>query len=150
MRLTALVFLIGGALLLLVLPAVAQQSIGPDVFPELSDAGWRDIATGIRVLYTEAPGTGARPTIGQKIKVMYKGWLPDGTVFDDAYEGAGALQFRVGEQQVVPGFDAAALQLEVGRSCFVYMEAEQGYSATGVPGTIPPNSPLIFYLERIR
>ena len=43
---------------------------------------------------------------GDKVKVEYTGKLEDGTVFDSS-EGKEPLQFEVGAQQVIPGFEKA-------------------------------------------
>jgi len=43
---------------------------------------------------------------GDKVKVEYTGKLEDGSVFDSS-EGKAPLQFEVGAQQVIPGFDKA-------------------------------------------
>ena len=43
---------------------------------------------------------------GDKVKVEYTGKLEDGSVFDSS-EGKEPLQFEVGAQQVIPGFEKA-------------------------------------------
>lgn len=41
---------------------------------------------------------------GSKVKVHYTGTLDDGTVFDSS-EGKQPLEFTIGENQVIPGFE---------------------------------------------
>ncbi len=50
---------------------------------------------------------------GDTIKVHYKGTLNDGTQFDSS-EGREPLQFTVGENMVIHGFDRGVLEMEIG------------------------------------
>lgn len=50
---------------------------------------------------------------GDTVKIHYKGTLEDGTVFDQS-EGRGPLEFKVGEQRVIPGFENAVMGMKVG------------------------------------
>ena len=52
---------------------------------------------------------------GKTVKVHYTGKLNDGSVFDSS-EGREPLEFQVGSGQVIPGFDAAIQQMDVGTS----------------------------------
>ena len=63
---------------------------------------------------------------GNTIKVHYTGKLEDGTVFDSS-EGRDPLEFTVGSGEVIPGFDAAVVGLEVGESRTTTIAAEQAY-----------------------
>lgn len=66
------------------------------------------------------------PTDGDQVSVHYKGSLDDGKVFDSS-EGRDPLTFVIGSGQVIAGFDAAARQLEIGKSMTVRMEAADAY-----------------------
>ncbi|MBK8330742.1 MAG: FKBP-type peptidyl-prolyl cis-trans isomerase [Bacteroidetes bacterium] len=50
---------------------------------------------------------------GDTIKVHYKGTLTDGSLFDSS-EGKEPLEFTVGEQMVIYGFDNGVLDMKVG------------------------------------
>ncbi|HQW47111.1 MAG: peptidylprolyl isomerase [Bacteroidetes bacterium] len=50
---------------------------------------------------------------GDTIKVHYKGTLTDGSLFDSS-EGKEPLEFTVGEQMVIYGFDNGVLDMQVG------------------------------------
>jgi len=52
---------------------------------------------------------------GDTITLHYKGSLDDGTVFDSS-EGRGPLSFKVGDGQVIQGFDDGVRGMEVGES----------------------------------
>lgn len=66
---------------------------------------------------------------GTEVKVHYKGSLDDGTVFDTS-EGKDPLVFTVGEKQVIPGFDAAVREMEVGATSTVTIPCDQAYGET--------------------
>jgi peptidylprolyl isomerase len=62
---------------------------------------------------------------GDTIKVHYKGTLSDGSLFDSS-EGREPLEFTVGEQMVIHGFDNGVIDMKVGDKKTLnipYMEA---------------------------
>ena len=63
---------------------------------------------------------------GDTVAIHYKGTLDDGTVFDSS-EGRDPLEFSIGANQVIPGFEAAVLGLEVGQTRITRIEPEQAY-----------------------
>lgn len=65
---------------------------------------------------------------GKTVKVHYTGKLNDGSVFDSS-QGRDPLQFQVGSGQVIPGFDAAVQQMDVGATQTVKIPSEEAYGA---------------------
>lgn len=63
---------------------------------------------------------------GDRVRVHYTGTLDDGTVFDSSRERE-PLEFELGAEQVIPGFEEAVRGLEVGESVEVSLSPEQGY-----------------------
>jgi len=63
---------------------------------------------------------------GDKVKIHYTGKLTDGTVFDSS-DGREPLEFTLGEQQVIPGFEAAVKGMEVGETKTVTIDCDQAY-----------------------
>ncbi|MCL4079391.1 peptidylprolyl isomerase [Coriobacteriia bacterium Es71-Z0120] len=63
---------------------------------------------------------------GDTVTVHYRGMLEDGTVFD-ASEGRAPLLFTLGEGDVIPGFEAAVLGLEVGEKAVATIPPEEAY-----------------------
>jgi len=63
------------------------------------------------------------------IRVHYKGTLNDGETFDSS-EGREPLEFTVGAGQVIPGFDAAVLGMEVGQDKTFDIPADEAYGQT--------------------
>lgn len=66
------------------------------------------------------------PRDGQIVIVNYRGTLEDGSEFDSSY-GRAPLQFTVGAGEVIPGFDEAVRDLEVGDTKTVTIPADQAY-----------------------
>ena len=66
------------------------------------------------------------PKSGDTVRVHYRGTLSDGSEFDSS-EGHEPLQFVVGSGEVIPGFDSAALALEVGEKVTVTIPAAEAY-----------------------
>lgn len=64
---------------------------------------------------------------GTKVKVHYTGKLDDGQVFDSSYQRNQPIEFQVGENQVIPGFENAVADMNVGDKKTVIIEPEQGY-----------------------
>ena len=52
---------------------------------------------------------------GDTVKVHYHGTLTSGETFDSS-NGREPLEFKVGEGQVIPGFDNAMVDMEIGQS----------------------------------
>lgn len=76
-------------------------------------------------------------------EVMYKGTLIDGTVFDQSRQ---PVKFNI--RQVIPGFTEALKLMPVGAKWRVTIPSNLAYGANG-PGSIGPNSTLIFEMELI-
>jgi hypothetical protein len=101
---------------------------------------------GVKVA-TIAPGSGTAIQSGQTANVLYTGYLAKtGKIFDDSLSHGGSpFGFTLGAGQVVPGFDAGTVGMQVGETRIVEIPPAQGYGATA-NGSIPANSTLIFVL----
>jgi FKBP-type peptidyl-prolyl cis-trans isomerase FkpA len=94
-----------------------------------------------------APGSGAKATAGQKVKVHYTGWLTDGSKFDSSLDRGVPFQFVLGRGQVIKGWDQGVDGMLVGGKRKLTVPPELGYGSRGFPGAIPPNSTLVFEVE---
>ena len=63
---------------------------------------------------------------GQTVLVHYTGTLADGSEFDSS-RGRAPLEFVVGSGQVIPGFDDAVRDLEIGEATTVTIPAANAY-----------------------
>lgn len=64
---------------------------------------------------------------GDTVRVHYTGKLDDDSVFDSSYERDEPLEFTVGSQQVIPGFDEAVVGMEPGDTKQVRLEPDEAY-----------------------
>ena len=68
----------------------------------------------------------SKAQLGDTVKVMYIGSLNDGTVFDQSKEDA-PIQFTLGKQQLLPGFELAVIDMEVGETKKITIPAQEAY-----------------------
>ena len=69
---------------------------------------------------------------GDTIKVDYTGTFENGEVFDTS-EGKQPLELKAGAGQVIKGFDAAVIGMEVGEEKEVTLQPEEAYGKIGHP-----------------
>ena len=67
---------------------------------------------------------------GQTIGVHYVGTLDDGTEFDNSKTRGNPLFFKVGERQVISGFENAVISMTVGETKKVSLTADEAYGST--------------------
>jgi peptidylprolyl isomerase len=65
---------------------------------------------------------------GDQIRVNYVGRFENGSMFDSS-EGREPLEFTVGAEQVISGFDQAVVGMKPGGSCKIVVAPEDGYGA---------------------
>ena len=103
-------------------------------------------ATGLTYLITQR-GTGRVPKAGEEVAVHYTGLLTDGTVFDSSRNRGQPITFRLGEGQVIKGWDEAVARLRAGDRATLIIPPQLGYGEKGAGGVIPPGATLIFVIE---
>ncbi|MHC1591072.1 MAG: FKBP-type peptidyl-prolyl cis-trans isomerase [Candidatus Helarchaeales archaeon] len=64
--------------------------------------------------------------VGDMVKVNYTGLLDDGTIFDST-EGRAPLRFKIGENQIIKGFEDAVIGMEVGEEKKIKLTPDQAY-----------------------
>ena len=64
---------------------------------------------------------------GKQVKVHYNGTLDDGSKFDSSYDRGEPLAFVCMGGQMIPGFDAAVKDMEVGEKKTVHLEPADAY-----------------------
>ena len=64
---------------------------------------------------------------GKQVKVHYVGTLDDGTKFDSSRDRGEPLAFTCMAGQMIPGFDAAVRDMEVGSTVTIRLEPEDAY-----------------------
>lgn len=64
---------------------------------------------------------------GKKARAHYRGTLDDGTQFDCSYDRGEPIEFTCGAHQMIAGFDAAVIDMEVGEKRTVHIPAADAY-----------------------
>jgi FKBP-type peptidyl-prolyl cis-trans isomerase len=93
----------------------------------------------------ETVGTGPGAQLGDTLTVNYTGKLQDGTVFDTSV-GKRPIQFVLGANQVIPGWDQGLQGMKAGGKRLLVTPPDLAYGADGY-GPIPGNATLIFEVE---
>jgi peptidylprolyl isomerase len=65
---------------------------------------------------------------GDNVKVHYKGSFDDGSVFDSSLD-CGPLEFKIGEGQVIPGFEDAVVGMQVGETKTSRITTDKAYGS---------------------
>jgi FKBP-type peptidyl-prolyl cis-trans isomerase len=102
--------------------------------------------TGLKSWVLKA-GTGDKPATGQKVAVHYTGWLKDGEKFDSSVDRDRPFTFPVGTHRVIPGWDEAVLDMQVGEKRQIELPPDLGYGERGAGAKIPPGATLVFDVE---
>lgn len=97
-------------------------------------------STGLTYLIT-TEGTGAKPTATSNVKVNYKGYLLDSTVFD---QSTSPVSFNL--QQVIQGWREGLTYFKKGGSGKLFIPSDYGYGSQA-KSNIPANSVLIFDID---
>lgn len=95
-------------------------------------------------------GTGATLGPKQQAAVYYRGWLTNGSKFDESRAGTdGRMEpfvFTLGEGRVIPGWEQGLAGMKVGGVRLLVVPPAAGYGSTG-QGSIPPDSVLVFQVQ---
>ena len=65
--------------------------------------------------------------VGKKCRTHYRGTFNDGSQFDSSYDRGEPLEFVCGAGQMIPGFDAAVANMEVGQTVDVHLTPAEAY-----------------------
>lgn len=95
-------------------------------------------------------GNGTESAPGRQVAVSYVVRLADGREVDRA-EPERPMRFRIGDQSVIPAFDAAVREMRAGGVRQLVVPPRLGYGARG-RGPVPPNAILVMIvkLERVQ
>ncbi|MCA9573015.1 MAG: FKBP-type peptidyl-prolyl cis-trans isomerase [Myxococcales bacterium] len=94
-------------------------------------------------------GTGAEANGGDRVTVHYTGWLPNGTPFDSSHDRGAPFSATLGRGEVIPGWDQGVRGMKVGGRRGLVIPGALAYGSNGIPGLIPPGSPLVFEIELV-
>lgn len=93
-------------------------------------------------------GTGDHVPKGANVEVHYVGTLyPSGEKFDASRDRDAPFTFRLGQGQVIKGWDVGVASMRVGELAELLCESDYAYGERGSPPTIPANATLKFEVE---
>jgi FKBP-type peptidyl-prolyl cis-trans isomerase len=106
--------------------------------------------SGLQIIDSKV-GTGPSPKAGQTCVMHYTGWLYEngakGKKFDSSVDRGQPFEFKIGQHQVIPGWDEGVASMKVGGKRTLIIPAALGYGAQGASNVIPPNATLMFDVE---
>jgi FKBP-type peptidyl-prolyl cis-trans isomerase len=96
-------------------------------------------------------GTGSAAKGGDTVEVHYTGWLTDGQKFDSSVDRGRPFSFRLGQGQVIKGWDEGVAGMKPGGKRKLTIPPALGYGSRGAGGgLIPPNADLVFEVELLK
>ena len=104
--------------------------------------------SGLKYIILEK-GSGEQALKDKTVQVHYTGFLLDGKVFDSSVERNEPIEFVLGQQQVIRGWDEGIALMSVGDKYRLIIPAELAYGEKGAGNVIPPNAVLIFDTELV-
>ena len=119
--------------------------------PALAQTG-KPVTTpsGLQIIDSKV-GTGPSPKTGQTCVMHYTGWLYEngakGKKFDSSVDRGQPFEFKIGQHQVIAGWDEGVASMKVGGKRTLIIPPALGYGAQGAGNVIPPNATLIFDVE---
>lgn len=95
-----------------------------------------------------AAGSGAKPTLADRVKLHLTGKTVSGTQFESTIESQQPLEIPVGGI-AIRGLMETLLRMNTGSKWEIVVPPELGYGVSGAPPEIGPNEVLIFEIELI-
>src|ERR1017187_6746620 len=95
-------------------------------------------------------GTGEPAAPHKWYRVLYTGYLQDGTVFDSSakHPEMGPFVLQQGAHGVIPGWDTGFYGMRVGGKRRLFIPHQLAYGPRG-QGAVPPNADLVFDVELV-
>ncbi|WP_159019451.1 FKBP-type peptidyl-prolyl cis-trans isomerase [Algibacter sp. L3A6] len=120
----------------------AENDLEIQAYIAANDINAEKSSTGLYYTIDEQ-GTGEKPVLDDRVKVAYKGYLTDGTVFDENTEG-----YDTYLQNLIYGWLEGLQYFNEGGKGTLIIPAHLGYGST-TSGSIPAGSVIIFDIELI-
>ncbi|GFQ08011.1 peptidyl-prolyl cis-trans isomerase fkbp65 [Phtheirospermum japonicum] len=104
---------------------------------------------GLRKRIVEKGVSWQSPIPGDEVEVHYSVSLQEGDYFDSSREKGTPFRFKLGQCEVIKGWDEGIGTMRKGERAIFIIPPELGYGQAGCHPIIPPNSTLIFEVELI-
>lgn len=123
-----------------ILAAIAVASVSAQAQSGTAET----LPSGVVVMHLKQ-GSGPSPSASDTVKVHYRGTLTNGKEFDSSYKRNKPASFPL--NRVIPCWTEGMQKMQRGGKARLVCPAHAAYGARGIPGTIPPNSVLMFEVE---
>lgn len=125
---------------------IDYTQIDEDIIKQyITDNNLTAIATGTGLYYVvDTPGNGAQPNSQSTVTVAYKGYLTNGSVFDES--ASSGISFSL--TSVIQGWQEGIPYFKEGGQGILLIPSALGYGSQATSG-IPANSVLVFEVELI-
>ncbi|KAL2531001.1 Peptidyl-prolyl cis-trans isomerase FKBP62 [Forsythia ovata] len=107
----------------------------------------KDIGNGLKKKLLKEGDGWEKPSSGDEVEVHYVGTLLDGTQFDSSRDRGTPFKFKLGQGQVIKGWDEGIKTMKKGEKAIFIIPPELAYGESGSPPTIPSNATLQFEVE---
>lgn len=124
----------------------------PKVLPPAYDVKGKDTVTtasGLKYIVSVAKNSPIKAGPGKQVAVHYTGYLADGNMFESSVENGQPIQFVLGNNMVIPGWEEGLALMGMGDKYRLIIPPDLAYGENGAPPTIPPNATLIFDVEMV-
>lgn len=100
----------------------------------------------VKRVYRE--GSGECPPLASDVSVHYVGTLAsNGSKFDSSRDRGEPFEFKIGQEQVIKGWDKGVATMKIGELAQLECAAEVAYGVHGSPPKIPGGATLHFEVE---
>jgi FKBP-type peptidyl-prolyl cis-trans isomerase len=132
-------------------PETATSSMTPGDILNLSE--FTSMPSGIKYKIIKK-GSGDKAVKGEIVTVHYTGWLlvdgkKVGLKFDSSFDRHQPFSFKLGSNQVIPGWEISLADMKVGETRIVVLPSKQAYGSRAT-ASIPADSTLIFEINVIK
>lgn len=100
----------------------------------------------VKIETTKKGDGGAMPKPGDTVSCHYV-LTVDGKKVDSSRDRGQPFSFRVGQGQVIRGWDEGLQRFTTGQRAIMTIQHQYGYGERGIPPAIPPKATLVFDVE---
>ncbi|KAF3484309.1 uncharacterized protein GIQ15_03633 [Arthroderma uncinatum] len=105
--------------------------------------------------FTIERGSGDFPTKNDKVRAKSSCYLYDDKNRADDFKGkevilpgdSGFYEFCIGDGTIISGLDEGVSCMKLGELCDLIVSSDRAYGEMGFPGSIPPNSDILFLVR---
>lgn len=104
---------------------------------------------GVQYIIVKANKTGEQAVVGTVADFHYSGYFRDGKTFDNSFDRNQPLSIKIGQGQLMPGWDEGVSMLRNGEKARLIIPSALALGEKGYPPLIPPNTDLVMDIEMI-